>query len=105
VSVTNDDVRHIAALARLGIAEERLPALVAELNGILAHMQVLQQVKIGDEVEPAEGVGAAGMRLREDDGAPIPLARPLKAFAPAERDGFVIVPRLATHESAAEELE
>jgi len=44
------------------------------------------------------GVGAAGTPLRVDVGNQIPLARPREAFAPAMRDGFLIVPRLATHE-------
>ena len=44
------------------------------------------------------GVGTAGTPLRVDGGNQIPLARPREAFAPAMRDGFFIVPRLATHE-------
>src|SRR6185503_646857 len=44
VSVTIDDVRHIATLARLGLSDDRAQALVAELNTILQHMDVLQKV-------------------------------------------------------------
>jgi aspartyl-tRNA(Asn)/glutamyl-tRNA(Gln) amidotransferase subunit C len=40
--------------------------------------------------------------LRTDEGPPIPLALPKESFAPAMRDGFFIVPRLATHEGAGE---
>ena len=35
--------------------------------------------------------------VRGDDGPQLPLARSRDAFAPAIRDGFFVVPRLATH--------
>ena len=102
MSVSEHDVRHIAALARLGLEPERVPALVAELNGILAHMHVLSKVdtSVADAVE---GVGTGGMPLRADGGEPYPMARPREAFAPAVRDGFFLVPRLATHVAAADD--
>ena len=107
MSVTDADVRHIAALARLGVPDERLPSLVRELNGILAHMAVLQKVDT-QGVSQAAGVGDTGAPLREDTGPAYPLARPLDSFAPrtgsapAVRDGFLLVPRLATHEGLGE---
>lgn len=94
--VTNDDVRHVAALARLGVNAARLPALVAELNGILAHMEVLARVRTTG-ITGATGVGAGGTPLREDRGDPIPLARPLEDIAPRVRHGFFLVPRLESH--------
>lgn len=97
MSVTNEEVRRVAGLARLSIAEDRLPGLVDELNRILGHMDVLSKVKTGESV-PAEGVGASGTPLRPDTGGPIPLERPLADFAPSMRDGFILVPRLATHD-------
>ena len=50
MAVTERDVRHVAALARLGIDPTRLPSLVAELNGILEHMEVLGRVETGREM-------------------------------------------------------
>lgn len=102
MSVTDDEVRKVAELARLAIAEERLPALVSELNRILGHMDVLSKVKTGGSV-PAEGVGAAGTPLRADTGHSVPLERPIADFAPAVRDGFLLVPRLATHDQLGED--
>jgi aspartyl-tRNA(Asn)/glutamyl-tRNA(Gln) amidotransferase subunit C len=97
MSVTEDEVRHVATLARLGLDESRIPTIAAELNGILAHMEVLSKVDTSI-VGPVTGVGAAGTPLRVDGGNQIPLARPREAFAPAMRDGLLLVPRLATHE-------
>ena len=96
MSVTEQDVRHVAALARLGLEPDRVAPLVAELNGILAHMDVLSKVDT-KSVPRAVGVSAGGTPLREDSGPQIPLARPREAFAPASRDGFFLVPRLASH--------
>jgi aspartyl-tRNA(Asn)/glutamyl-tRNA(Gln) amidotransferase subunit C len=101
VAVTIDDVRHIAALARLGLTAERSAALVDEMNTILGHMDVLSKVDTGG-VQEAIGVGAQGLPVRPDGGMPVPLARSLDAFAPAVRDGFLLVPRLATHETPEE---
>jgi len=81
MSVTPDDVLHVARLARVGLSEARIPSLVRELNGILAHMDVLQQVDIG---------GVTDRAVDE-------VGRPREAFAPASRDGFFLVPRLSTH--------
>ena len=102
MSVTVDDVRHIAALARLGLPSERIPSLVAELNRILEHMDVLSAVPSRPD-QRVTGVSAGGMPLREDLGPQVPLARPRDEFAPVMRDGFFIVPRLSTHEDTIEE--
>jgi aspartyl-tRNA(Asn)/glutamyl-tRNA(Gln) amidotransferase subunit C len=102
MAIGADDVRHVAALARLTVPESQLPELVAQLNGILSHMDALAKVKTTG-VMAATGVGDAAMPLRTDIGPPIPLARPLADFAPQTRDGFILVPRLATHESAADD--
>lgn len=95
MSVSENDVRHIATLARLGVTDERVPALVEELNRILGHMEVLQQVHLTNRAATATAV--QGMPLRRDVANAVPLARPREDFAPAMRDGFFLVPRLDTH--------
>lgn len=97
MGVSDDDVRHVAALARLGLDAARIPAIAAELSGILAHMDVLSRIDTS-AAGAVTGVGAAGTPLRVDGGNQIPLAVPREAFAPSMREGFLLVPRLATHE-------
>lgn len=100
MAVSLDDVRHIASLARLGLPDERLRALTAELNTILAHMDTLARV---DTTSLGDGDGeTAGMPLRADAPPPDGLARGPEGFAPSIRDGFFLVPRLATHETEEE---
>lgn len=94
--VSMQDVRHVAMLARLGIDDARAAALAKELNTILDHMDALGRVDTKGIAEYS--AFAEGQRLRPDAGPPIPLAQPRKSFAPSERDGLLLVPRLATHE-------
>ena len=54
------------------------------------------------KLEPIVGVGAESAPLRDDVGPSVGLAHPIAEFAPATRDGFFLVPRLATHDDAGE---
>ena len=101
MAVTREDVLHIAELARLGVDAARADELTRELSAILGHMEVLSQVNT-TTVAPTAGVGAGGTPLRPDVGVAPLLEGTLESFAPAMRDGFFIVPRLATHEDSAE---
>lgn len=109
MAVTHDDVRNIVALARLAVAPDRLDALVSELNGILSHMERLQgadgaqgaeTAQRAETAQGAERAQGAGMRMADDVGPSVALTRPISAFAPEWRDGFFLVPRLATHSDA-----
>ena len=93
MAVSEADVLHVAALARLAMPAERVAALVRELNGILDHMAVLETVDVSTVADDAR----AAMPRRADVVAPIALNRALAGFAPAPRDGFLLVPRLSTH--------
>ena len=98
MSITEADVRHVAGLARLGLDAERIPSLVDELNGILMHMDVLQQAAVPAEMPEASM--AAAMRVRDDVVAPGVSEAERAMNAPAMLDGFFLVPRLDTHGSA-----
>jgi aspartyl-tRNA(Asn)/glutamyl-tRNA(Gln) amidotransferase subunit C len=101
MAVTREDVLHVAQLARLGIDGERADLLTRELSAILAHMEILSQVDTST-VPVTAGVGAGGTPLRPDASIAPPMVGTLESFAPSMRDGFFIVPRLATHEDSAE---
>ncbi|MEP6835751.1 MAG: Asp-tRNA(Asn)/Glu-tRNA(Gln) amidotransferase subunit GatC, partial [Gemmatimonas sp.] len=98
MSVSENDVRHIASLARLGMTDERVPQLVFELNRILGHMDVLQAVDLSKS--ESHSAKSTGMPLRSDDSTPTPLQRAREDFAPSMRDGFFLVPKLETHGTA-----
>ncbi len=99
MAVTEAEVRKIADLARLSIAPERLTALAGELSSILGHMDALTKVDT-DGVPPSSGVGADGAPLRGDAVAPHSMSSTAQALTADSRDGFILVPRLATHEDS-----
>ena len=101
MAVTREDVLHVADLARLGVDTARADELTKELSSILAHMEVLSQVDTAT-VAPTAGVGIGGTPLRPDVRTPALMQGTLESFAPVMRDGFFIVPRLATHEDSVE---
>jgi len=86
-------------LARLGLSDDRAAKLMAELNTILVHMDALSKADTSG-LEETAAIGHTGMWLRPDQGPKIPLERPPESFAPEMRDGFLLVPRLSTHEDA-----
>lgn len=100
--VSEKDVLHVAALARLGVDQARLPALVRELNVILEHMEVLERVETGQPMGDGRWATTATPIRTDADGKSVPLDRPRESFAPAVRDGFFLVPRLETHEGEGE---
>ena len=99
MAVTEADVLHVAELARLAVAPERLDHLVSELNGILAHMDVLEKTDTS-AIESNVSLPVESTPLRSDSSGPLPMVTSRESFAPSMRDGFFIVPRLATHEDA-----
>jgi aspartyl-tRNA(Asn)/glutamyl-tRNA(Gln) amidotransferase subunit C len=101
VPVTREDVLHIAELARLGVDASRANALTAELSAILSHMEVLSQVDTSGVTTTASTV-ATGTPLRPDVGVTPLMTTTIASVAPAMRDGFFLVPRLATHEDSTE---
>jgi DNA mismatch repair protein MutH len=84
-----------ASRARVAVAPERKADLAAWFGNELATISgALGGARSGPD-RVAVGVGAGGMPLRSDGGAPYAMARPLALVAPVTRLGYVLVPRLA----------
>lgn len=93
MKITASNVRHVARLAELEVAEANVDRLVTELTAIVAFVEQLDALDAGaDPTAPA--IGPEAVRLRDDEIAPIPLAHPPASFAPAMKDGLFVVPRL-----------
>lgn len=102
MAVSESDVREVAALARLGLDESRIAPLVRELNGILEHIELLEAVETGSHTSEGGGRTATTVMRADTGGGAVPLAVTRESFAPEMRDGFFLVPRLATHEGEGE---
>ena len=97
MSISADQVRWVATLARLELSEDDLPRMTAQLSAILDYVDQLRQVPT-DGVEPLAHPLPVHNVFREDEPAPsLPVAEAL-ANAPARRDdpatggGFFAVP-------------
>ena len=97
MAVSEAEVRKIADLARLSLSDQDVPSVTAQLNSILSHMDVLTRVDTSS-VDTAAALDVDGAALRADSVAPHPMNTTAPMLAPQSRDGFILVPRLATHE-------
>ena len=93
MSVTNDQVRHIARLARIAMSEEEIAALAPELNNILGWVEQLQEVDVSG-VEPMTAVIPNRLRLREDVVSDGGIRDAVLANAPVAEHGFFAVPKV-----------
>ena len=64
-TLTTDDVRHIAKLARLILTEEEIPTMARELTAILGYVDQLGELDT-DDVEPTAQVTGQTTVLRDD---------------------------------------
>lgn len=88
-----DEVRHVARLAELAVAEADLPLLATQLEGIVEFVAQLREVEVPADVGSV-AVGPERLALRADLVDPIPMAHEPAAMAPAFVDGLFVVPRL-----------
>ncbi|MDJ0686031.1 MAG: Asp-tRNA(Asn)/Glu-tRNA(Gln) amidotransferase subunit GatC [Alphaproteobacteria bacterium] len=93
MSLSKDDVKKVAHLARIHVAEDRLDGLAGELNQIIGWVEQLSEVDT-DGVEPMTSAIAHDLRWRED--AVTDGAQPDKVLAngPATELGFYVVPKV-----------
>ena len=93
MSVTNEQVRHIAKLARIAMSDEELERMVPELNSILGWVEQLGEVDT-DGVEPLTAVIPNVLRLREDAVTDGDKRDDILANAPVAEHGFFAVPKV-----------
>ena len=93
MSVTNEQVRHIARLARIAMSDHELERLVPELNNILGWVEQLGEVNT-DGVEPLATVIDQKLRLRDDVVNDGNIRDEILANAPEAQHGFFAVPKV-----------
>ena len=93
MSVSPEQVRHIAKLARIAMSDEEIERLVPELNNILGWVEQLGEVDT-DGVEPLATVIDQKMRLRDDEVTAGNIRDDILANAPGAEHGFFAVPKV-----------
>lgn len=90
MTISAEDVRHIAGLARLALSDEEVARFQRELSTILDYVAQLDELDAGRAEEPA----APDSALRADAIAPWGDIEGLLREAPDVADGFFRVPRV-----------
>jgi aspartyl-tRNA(Asn)/glutamyl-tRNA(Gln) amidotransferase subunit C len=88
-----EQVRHIARLARIELADADTAALQRELNDILAMVEQMRAVDTSG-VEPMSHPQEARQRLREDRLTESDERELFQSIAPQVEDGLYLVPQV-----------
>ena len=84
--ISNEEVRHIAQLARLGVTDDDVERFSNQLSNILEAFEVLQHIDTSD-VEPTSHSVAVSNVLRDDVVTPSLPPSEVLQNAPNEEDG------------------
>jgi aspartyl-tRNA(Asn)/glutamyl-tRNA(Gln) amidotransferase subunit C len=87
LTISREDVRHIALLARLGVDEDDLERFSAQLSNILENFEILQQVDT-EGVPPTSHPVPLSNVMRDDEVVPSYPPAEILANVPREEDGF-----------------
>ena len=93
MSVSSEQVRHIAKLARIAMSDEEIERLMPELNNILGWVEQLGEVNT-DGVDPLTAVIDQKLRLRDDAVTDGDCRDEILANAPNAEHGFFAVPKV-----------
>jgi aspartyl-tRNA(Asn)/glutamyl-tRNA(Gln) amidotransferase subunit C len=93
MSVSPEQVRHIAKLARIAMSDEELDRLLPELNNILGWVEQLGEVNT-DGIEPLATVIDQKLRLRDDAVTDGNIRDQVLTNAPEAQHGFFAVPKV-----------
>ena len=88
-----DQIRRIADLARLELADAEAHALQQQLNDILAMVDQMDSVDTSG-VTPMSHPQEAMQRLREDRVTEVDARALFQSIAPAVEDGLYLVPKV-----------
>jgi aspartyl-tRNA(Asn)/glutamyl-tRNA(Gln) amidotransferase subunit C len=91
--ISADEVRHIAHLARLKLADEEVEWFRLRLTAILEYVAKLNEIDVSN-VEPTSHVIEMENVLRNDEVRPSLRQDSVLHAAPATSAGFVVVPRI-----------
>ena len=87
MKLTDEEVRHIALLARLGVSAAEVEKFREQLSSILENMDILQQVDTAGLPPTAQSVTLENV-YRADETAPSLAVQEVLANAPAQEDNY-----------------
>ena len=93
MSLTTDDVKRIAHLARIEVTEDEAQATLAKLSGILGLIEQMQAVDTTG-IEPMSHSQDVTQRLRDDVVTETNQRELFQSNAPAVENGLYLVPKV-----------
>lgn len=90
MALTAEEVRHIAALARVAVSPEEVERLRAQLSGILEHFQVLNEIDTSNVPPTAQTLNSHSVQ-RADEVQPSLSRSEVLRNAPRTEDGYIRV--------------
>ncbi len=93
MSLSTDDIRKVASLARLAMSEAEIGAAQAQMNGIFGLIAEMQAVDTAG-VEPMAHAQDLTQRLREDKVTETNQREAFQAIAPQVEQGLYLVPQV-----------
>ena len=87
MSLTSEEIRHIALLARVGLTPEELERYRSQLENILENFQVLQDVDTEGVLPTGHSVALENV-LREDESGPSFDKEDILANAPRREEDY-----------------
>lgn len=93
MTVTAENVKKVARLARIRMSEEEIDKYTPQLNNILGWIEQLSEVDT-DHVEPLANVVDSELQLREDEKTEGDNQGAVLAGAPEQTSGFFVVPKV-----------
>jgi aspartyl-tRNA(Asn)/glutamyl-tRNA(Gln) amidotransferase subunit C len=91
MAISEDEVRHVASLARLGLTDEQIAALGVELNGILVQIDRISALDLTG-IEPTAHAVAVTNVTRADVVRPGLSRDDALLNAPEQQDGAFLIP-------------
>lgn len=96
--LTDDDVRHVAKLARLALTDDEVAALRGQLTDILDYAEQVGEVATGDTAPTGHALRLTNV-LREDEPRPSLPPDAVLSNAPEADQGRFRVPRIVEEEA------
>ena len=97
MSLSDDQVRRLAHLARIGIRPEESAAVIERLNrvlGLIDQLKAVDTTGIEPMAHPLDALLPEGQRLRPDAVTEVDRRELFQSVAPAVQEGLYLVPKV-----------
>ncbi|MAY98993.1 MAG: Asp-tRNA(Asn)/Glu-tRNA(Gln) amidotransferase GatCAB subunit C [Micavibrio sp.] len=93
MSISPQEAKRIAKLARIGISDAEADKIGPELSNILGWIEQLSEVNT-DNVEPLANVANIDLKKRKDEVTDGNIQQDVLANAPESLEGYYVVPKV-----------